>query len=164
MDDTSFYGKMLKISFLPKFVKYTMIILTNWFFRGVVHMDRTEKTFNICLDFILFTLILIIFKPFFQISPVLCFMLSHSFLWIFNGQIFVLFKNLKLTRTKTLLFYSYLSYLQHRYCNKHNVIAVAAFGSLSRGRISEQSDLDIRIIRKNGFFNGVISCFQIFYD
>ena len=38
------------------------------------------------------------------------------------------------------------------------------FGSLSREHFSSSSDLDVRVISKEGFFNCYISCFWVFLE
>jgi predicted nucleotidyltransferase len=52
---------------------------------------------------------------------------------------------------------TYIKNLKERSKENQAILCIAVFGSLSRGKFHQHSDLDIRIIRKNGFKNGIMA-------
>ncbi|WP_321422013.1 nucleotidyltransferase domain-containing protein [uncultured Methanobacterium sp.] len=127
-------------------------------------MDRTEKTFKILLDIVLFLPSLFILNYLVNnilLSLFLAFILGHTLNWIFNGQICVLLKNLKLLNTDQEKFLAYMDNVKEKVVKEESIIAAAAFGSLSRKKLKNTSDLDIRIIRKPGYINGIKACFFV---
>ena len=116
-------------------------------------MDKTEKIFKLTLD-MLFTLILI----WFGINVVASIIISHTLNWIFNGQIIVVFKNLRLIRIPKEKFDAYIERLRKKVKKEASIVWVGIYGSLARREFKETSDLDVRLIRKPGFINGVRAC------
>jgi predicted nucleotidyltransferase len=129
-------------------------------------MDRTEKIYYLFLDLILFTPIFLTFLM--VLSTTLCllfaFAVAHTFHWLLDGHLYVTLKNIGFTRTELSKFVKYIEGLRERAIIEESIIAVVAFGSLSRGQLTEYSDLDIRIIRKPGFVNGIKSCTFTFFE
>ncbi|MEN6554378.1 MAG: hypothetical protein ABFC34_16015 [Methanobacterium sp.] len=123
-------------------------------------MDRTERYFKISLDILLFILLYFIINQLVGKleSIILAIILAHTLNWIFNGQIFVLLKNLNLLETSKGSFIEYLDNIEVRLKNENCIIAAAAFGSISREKLKSTSDLDIRIIRKPGIRNAIKAC------
>ena len=124
-------------------------------------MDRTERLFKIGLDaFLLIPLYFLLSNsldhPFFAL--LISFMLVHTVNWVINGQIFVLFKNLKLIQTSSSTFEGYLEYLSQKIKKQDFILFSAVYGSLAREKLKETSDLDVRIIRKKGWLNGLRGC------
>jgi predicted nucleotidyltransferase len=127
-------------------------------------MDRTEKAFKILLELILFILSLLVISYLLNntlLSIFLAFILVHTLNWIFNGQIGVLLKNLDILNTDKEKFFDYMDNVKEKVINENSIIAAAAFGSLSRKELKKTSDLDIRIIRKPGYINGIKACFFV---
>ena len=116
-------------------------------------MDRAEKVFKLALD-ALFTAVLV----FLGVSIVASIVISHTLNWIFNGHIFVVFKNLKLIKTSKEKFDTYIERLKRKVENEPSIVWAGVYGSLVRGEFKETSDLDVRLIRKRGFINGVRVC------
>jgi len=116
-------------------------------------MDRTEKVFKLTLE-VLFTAMLVLLG----INIVPSIIISHTLNWIVNGHIFVVFKNLKLIKTPKEKFDAYIERLRKEVENEPSIIWAGIYGSLVRGEFKETSDLDIRLIRKPGFINGVRAC------
>ncbi|MEM3386085.1 MAG: nucleotidyltransferase domain-containing protein [Nitrososphaerales archaeon] len=166
MKPNSFHRKILYSKKLPRLVKFTIIIFTNWCFHGFLYMERSEKIIFLFLD-------LIFFLPFFfllsllmnPVSAVFCTLaISHTLHWLFNGHLYVLLKNLGFSRTSLSCFVEYLEDLSRRAKNENSIDAILVLGSLSRGVLTERSDLDIRIIRLKGFVNGVRACTFAFLE
>lgn len=137
----------------PLYIKAPIILLSNWLFQGILYMDRTEKVFKLALD-ALFTITLVLLGVNITASIVI----SHTLNWIFNGHIFAVFKNLKLMKTSKEKFDAYIENLRKKVENESSIVWAGVYGSLVRGEFKETSDLDVRLIRKPGFINGVRAC------
>jgi predicted nucleotidyltransferase len=48
--------------------------------------------------------------------------------------------------------------LKYRAERETSIQLIAIYGSMSRKELSESSDLDVRILRKKGFLNGLKAC------
>ena len=160
MNITKFYSKLTKDSEVSMYIKVPVLTFSSWLFQGILYMDKTEKAFKFFFDMLLFIILALFLNLYLNSFPALCIalLLSHTFNWIFNGQIFVLMKNLKLIRTDIKDFNQYITNLKKKAENEKSIYIISLIGSLSRDELKETSDLDIRIIRKKGFINGIGAC------
>lgn len=154
------YKKILDINYLPKYVNILVIVLINWTFQSLLYMDKTEKAFKLTLDLILFVIFFIILKQFMAIYAALLISLiiAHTINWIINGHIYALLKTFGVVKTKPDVFIQYLDNLKEKSSKENSILLVATFGSLSREELNENSDLDVRIVRKKGNINGLKTC------
>lgn len=154
------YKRILETKFLPKFIRIGTIIGINWTFQSLLYMDKTERTFKILLDIILTIVFWILFNMRFSsiIALILAFIISHTLNWIFNSNLFGLFKTFGNIITPKEKFESYLERLKMKVKNEPSIIWAGIYGSLVRGEFKETSDLDVRLIRKPGLINGVRVC------
>lgn len=160
------YKRILNINYLPKILKILLVIGINWTFQSFLYMDKTEKIFKITVDLILLLLFYLIFIQLtnFVISVVLSFIIAHTLNWTFNGHIFALLKTFNIIKTQKEDFIKYINRLKERSSKEKSIYLVASLGSISRNELKETSDLDIRIIRKEGFLNGLKACKFIFVE
>lgn len=159
MNIKEFHLKLSKEPNHPLIIKFPILTLSSWFFQGILIMDTTERYFKIFLDFVLFLLLLIILSSMkYPLCILIAFIIAHSLNWIFNGQIFVLLKNLRLIKTDKKIFVEYLEKFKKRVKKEDSILIAASLGSISRGELKETSDIDIRIVRKNGVVNGIRAC------
>ncbi|MDY6965774.1 MAG: hypothetical protein SVM80_07380 [Halobacteriota archaeon] len=160
MDFGAFHKEISKGEMYPEYIRVPTLILSNWVFQCILYMDRTERAFKILLDLILAVILYFGFTPYSAPIPALILSISsaHTINWVFNGQIFVLLKNLRLTEIEQEYFISYADGLQRRINGKKSILFAAIFGSLSRDELRKSSDLDVRIIRRQGVVNGFRSC------
>lgn len=160
MNFSQFHNDLVKTEKYPFWIKLLLLTVSSWLFQGILYMDLTEKCFKILVDMIIFLICFFVLK--FYLTPILALLISiicaHTFNWIFNGQIFVLLKNLKLIQTDVNHFFSYLNNFKERIENEDSLSISFTIGSVSRDEIKESSDLDIRVIRKKGFINGIKAC------
>jgi hypothetical protein len=160
MKTDSFQGKILFNKRLPKPLKFMIIIAANWVFHGFLYMEKTEKAFFLLFDLLLFLPIWLslsfVVSVFFGVF--IAFFVAHTIHWLLDGHLYVLFKNLGKSRTPIAKFSNYMKSLSERAKHEKSIFSIIAFGSLSRGEFSEISDLDLRIIRKPGFVNGIRAC------
>lgn len=143
------------------------IILSNWTFQGMLYADKTERLFRLLLDGIMtlvFYAILVNFIPNGYIALIFAFLIAHTFNWIFNGQLFVLGRYIGIKPNKHNEFEKYLKGLKYRAESTKSIQSVILYGSISRKDLKNSSDLDVRIIRKKGFLNGLRSCLFGLYE
>ena len=166
MNLNDFHKKLAKGNEYPAYIKIPMLTFSSWIFQGILYMDITERYFKIFLGVLSFILLYLVITPFAGIlkSVVIAVILSHTLNWIFNGQIFVLLKNLKLIKTDAEKFDNYLIEIKKRAKNEKAINIVATFGSLSRKELKETSDLDIRVVREKGIINGLRTCIFILIE
>jgi predicted nucleotidyltransferase len=137
------------------------IVISNWIFQGMLYADKTERAFRLLLDGLI---ALILYAFFINLIPgaytvlTFSFFVAHTANWIFNGQIFVLGRYVGIKPKKQDEFCKYINELKYRAEREKSIQLVAVYGSMSRKKLSESSDLDVRIIRKRGFLNGLKAC------
>lgn len=144
----------------PIFRFKIVIIFTNWLFQGILYADKTEKIFKLLLDFTL-TIILYFFLIQFSnayLRLITSLIMSHTLLFIFNGQLFALAKNFNIVYNEPQRIIDYANGLKDRVSKEKSVNCLVVYGSLVRGEIKPTSDLDIRVIRKSGTLNGFRAC------
>lgn len=154
------YKKILHINWFPNFLSILLVIGINWTFQSILYMDKSEKIFKILIDLVLIIIISILLSNLtnLYVALLLSVFIAHTINWIVNGHIFALFKTFGLVKTEPEKFIQYINYLKYKSSNENSVIFVATFGSLSRDELNENSDLDIRIVRKKGLINGINAC------
>jgi predicted nucleotidyltransferase len=144
----------------PIFRFKVVIILTNWIFQGILYADKTEKMFKLLLDFTL-TIILYFFLIQFSnayLRLIFSLIMSHTLLFIFNGQLFALAKNFDIVYNEPQGIIDYANGIKKRASKEKSINCLVVYGSLVRGEIKPTSDLDIRVIRKSGVLNGFRAC------
>jgi predicted nucleotidyltransferase len=164
---TKIYAKV-RLPVLKRIFQYRPVMLaSNWFFQGVFGCTWSERLFRLTLEAIIafptFTLFSIWINLY--ISAMLSIILAHSLNWVFNGNLsaLILQHNIWVSRngvSDVAHKSRYLDMLKRKSLEMPDVVlAIATFGSLSRGEFTESSDLDVIIIRKPGFVNWVKSNF-----
>ena len=154
----NFPKKIFEIRYLPKWIKFVIIISTNWFFQSFLQMDMGEKVFKIILETILFLLNYIVLSTLRINSIIIVILFTHTLYWIFFGNMFLLLKNLHLTKIPINVFYEYTKKLQRRVQNENSIVGAAVFGSLSKKTITTSSDLDVILVREKGIVNWLMGC------
>lgn len=144
----------------PIFRFKIVIILTNWVFQGILYADKTEKSFKILLDVLLTTFLSFFMIPFSSayVGLLISLIMSHTILFIFNGQLFALAKNFDIVYNEPQIIIDYANGLKKRAAKEKSINCLVVYGSLVRGEIKPTSDLDVRIIRKSGVLNGFRAC------
>ncbi|AKB36434.1 Glycosyltransferase [Methanosarcina siciliae C2J] len=160
MHKSSIHYRILNFKLLPQEIRKLMLILMNWVFQSVLYMDRTERTLKVLVTLIPTFILFFLFQNYYSelTSIIISFSIAHTLNWIFNGQIFVLLKNVGWVNTDKDKFFIYSSALKRRIEKTNFLYLAVIFGSLSRNRLTDSSDLDIRIIRKSGL-NNALKCF-----
>jgi predicted nucleotidyltransferase len=160
------YKKILDFDLLPRWMRIGAVIGINWSFQSLLYMDRTERVFKLSLDVLFISMIFFIanlFIPFWLAIPV-SFIVGHSLNWLLNGHLFGLLKTFEYGEIDSLQLNNYMADFRKRLSGENSIAQVLCFGSLSRGEINNHSDLDVRVIRKKGFINGIKSCNFVFFE
>jgi len=167
LEPSGFHTKVFNNKFLPKSIKELILIGASWTFRpNIFQMDRTEKAFAVISEILTFLALSVLMVSFIgvYVGLFLALIITHTIHWLFNGQVFVTFKNLGLTRVDCKRFIEYAVTLQQRIPKERYLSAAVISGSLPRGEIKESSDLDVHIIRQSGIINGVKACIFTFLE
>jgi len=153
--------RIKKILLNNKYLSW-LLIVSNWAFQGIINADLTEKIFKIFFTFFFWALLFLGFwntLPLMQ-NIILSFLIAHTFNWLFNGSIVTLFiHRLLIMKVSKEKLFAYLISFQNRIQNKKWVLYSASFGSICRGKLKDSSDIDVSIVRKSGFVNGIKAIF-----
>jgi glycosyltransferase involved in cell wall biosynthesis len=161
--DDKLYYKVSHSPTLRPFLRSPVFALAvHWVFQGMLYMDRTELLFKIGLDIGLTMLLWILFSllpglPWFG-TLLAAFLAAHTLNFLFNGQMWVVLRCFHLVSHSREEFSGYLQGLSNRIQLEPSIRWAAAYGSLVRGEWHEHSDLDVRLVRKAGFWNGLRAC------
>jgi hypothetical protein len=133
------------------------VLISNWLCQGMVYMNRYERLHRLLLEVSLILIILwVAVPPMGSLKAVMvAFLIAHTFFWIFNGHFYVLMRYLAERNNKPAQFIAYIEGINERVQEKEFLLAVVAFGSLSKEKFSASSDFDIRFLRKKGFLNSI---------
>lgn len=145
---------------LPSFVQNRVVyqffqskpgrLLSNWAMQGMLYMNRVEIIFKLFLDVVLAVIIwAAIFNQHELMYWLVSLLLAHTVNWIINCQPVALLMHLDWGRNDPRHFIEYVEGLERRIHGKSFIAAAASFGSLSKGKYGEKSDIDIRFVLRD---------------
>ena len=136
----------------------------NWLHQAISYMDKGEVLSRIVIELIEFSIVSILINAVMNnllASTIIGFIIVHTWNWVTNclfwAIIIFAFPNLKNPGAEKTQ--KYLNDMKNRLLKSESVSGLAIYGSVSRGAWHERSDIDIRILRKNGFLNLIDSVF-----
>ena len=139
----------------------------NWLHQGLLYMDRTEFRARVFVEVIGIFLFSLLFSFFFRTSVLdwrlvlFSTVVVHTLNWMLNGNwwacILFTFPHLENPGAKATC--HYLTRMKGRLEKKRSIVGVMVYGSLSRGKWHNRSDLDVRVLRHPGIFNGIQAIF-----
>lgn len=139
-----------------------MLIFTNWIYQGIPHADKSEMIYKISCTLGLWILVFLTlpflgdFSSIYQL--IVSFIIAHSINWIFNCNHFVIFiHRMKWLKTTKVKLFKHLISIQNKLEGKDWMLLVVSLGGISRGTMSEHSDIDVNIVRKSGSKNAIYS-------
>jgi len=146
----------IKKPYLVKFLQSPIaIVLSAWFFQGMLYMNRYELLHKLLLDAVL-TICIDFLIPFAGLcSWLLAWLMAHTVNAIFNFQPIAVMRHMGVGETDPKHFIDYVSKLHERINGKAFLQGAASYGSLSRGMFKKTTDLDIRFLMVPGILNGV---------
>lgn len=125
-------------------------LFTNWVLQGMLYMNRVEIIFKLLLDIVLTVIIwMAIFSQHEFVYWLASLFLAHTLNWIINCQPVALLMHLDWGRNNPRHFIEYVEGLERRIHGKSFIAAAASFGSLSKGKYGDKSDIDIRFVLKD---------------
>jgi thymidylate kinase/predicted nucleotidyltransferase len=145
-----------------------VIIAINWTFQGMLIAVWSERLFRILLEL---TFAAVIYTPFLILtrSPVLgaliSLLIAHTINYLFNScnPLGVLkFSGWTFSVEKNITFLQDVK-PKVKGIFRNSVLAIALFGSISRGQFSETSDIDMRMVRNHGLLNYAVTNIFAFY-
>jgi len=146
-----------------RFLSWTLIA-SNWLFQGIPYADKTEQLYKISFTLFFTTIFFLIFYCNAVFGLIHSFLLSlfvaHSVNWYVNGNFYVLLiHRLRFAKLSKVKLFVYFDGLQQRLGKQNWILYCASFGSICRGQLKEYSDIDMSIVRKSGFLNGIKALF-----
>lgn len=140
-------------NFITKILNFKVIVLiSNLIFQGIPYMTFGEKIYKIIIT-ISFALIFYQFTGGF----ILPLAIGHLLNYVINGQFFVVYRYIGKKDTMNIYALKNFILFINRKSEIFNPIDILFTGSFSKGIMSKQSDLDIRIYHKPGFINSLKS-------
>ena len=137
--------------FLTKILNLKIFVLfSNLLVQGIRYMSIGEKIYKISITIILTFCI----NPFID-NIYLSLLFSHFLNYIFNGQFYVLYRYLSSKRTMSYQDLENFILLIKKLINIFSPKDVLIIGSFSRGKMSKNSDLDIRLFHSGNFFQSL---------
>ena len=154
------FGAFSKREDIPAYIKAPPLIASAWVFQGILNMDKTERYFKIMLDVvcILFFSCMLLGNWSAVNSIIVGFLLAHSLNFIFNSHPFVVAKNLGLTKTSRGRLTAFMKKMLDSAELNDSIKEVFIIGSFARSEATLASDIDLRIVRKEGWLNGIRAC------
>ena len=143
------------------------VLISNWVAQTMLYAEPVETVFRLTLEFSIFLLIGSIYwynYRFNFLSVTIIGILTHTITFFINGHFFVLKRFLGIVHNEPIPFIEYPDGIKARLLQRKSIIGLVMFGSLSRKKFLNSSDLDIRVIASDEFINGFVACFWTFIE
>lgn len=136
---------------------------THWVFQSMIYMDPTERWFKLGLDAAGTALAFVAIRKAlaYPQSVAVAFLIAHTVNFLLNGQVHVALKWPGRHAREVAELNTYLDGVAGRVCRSASVSEVYLFGSAVRNEIRSSSDLDVRVMRRRGLRNGIVSCLLV---
>lgn len=137
-------------------------LLIHWIFQGLLNMDGTERAFKLGLDLIGTVLFLALFINVltWPLALAVALFLAHSANFLLNAHPWTALKHFGVRHYSESDLLAYAAQLGQRSARCTAISAVGVWGGFARREHADpgSSDLDVRVIRAPGFFQGLLSC------
>lgn len=141
-----------------------IVIAVQWLFQGLLYMDATERWFKIGFDIVcgllLTTLFICAHFPILW-AIALGALTAHTINFLLNAHLWGGLKHLGFVRTRFSSFQAYLEMLKTKLESEPSIGQALVYGSMVRGEWNEQSDVDVRLVRQPGLWNGWRACWFV---
>ncbi len=138
-------------------------IVSNFILQGMLYMNPYEVFIKLVVDFILIITFYMFFEPQGMIGVLTIIVMSHGINWLINCQPVALLYHMDIGQGNPRKFINYIDGLYAR-INKYGLPAAAAYGSLSRYRYNNRSDIDIRLIVGNSLVEKIYGSIVCLYE
>lgn len=137
-------------------------LLIHWTFQGLLYMDRTERAFKLGTEAALAIVLGALIQRFVGLywAVGLAVVVAHTINFAFNSHPYVVLKNFGQTRYDESAVLRYALVIQQRIKRERSVLCAGIWGGFAREQqaYANTPDLDMRIVRRPGFVNGVRAC------
>jgi predicted nucleotidyltransferase len=148
-----------------------IVLSRYWFLQGTLYMNWAERCHRWLLElvFFSFTYLIVSSSAGYPVGIICSFLIAHTISALLNGHLFALLSHdlfwFSLYKDKS-KFISYIDGIRSRMQQKNPrfICGTVFFGSLVRGIFRDSSDLDIRIIAENGFWNAFRAANLVFLE
>jgi hypothetical protein len=148
-----------------------IMISRYWLLQGTLYMNWIERLHRWIIELLLFLCVYVIISNSLgnNDSVVLSFIIAHTLNALVNGHLFAMFAHdlfwFSFYKDRK-NFFSYIEGIRARLQRKvpKSICGVVFFGSLARGVFRDSSDLDIRFISENGFWNSFWTAHWVFLE
>lgn len=158
---TNKYAKQVQSSFLKRLLHQPLVgVMTHWIFQGMLYMDSTEHRFKILCDGVLTLLGFMSLRKYLpkSVAFLSAFFLAHTLNFLFNAQLWVALKHYGMVQLTYDEFDAYREQLAKRIQHEPALRYAALYGSCVRDEWHPGSDLDVRVVRRAGWWNGLRAC------
>lgn len=136
-------------------------MLKNWITQGILYSEKREFIFRIIFELVLVIILgcflYYLLNANFLSILLISFVFFHTIFWILSGQIWVIMRKYHATNPEKIM--SFLYTISRNYANKNWIEKLFIVGSISRGELTQHSDIDLRIVPQSGFFNFLCAFF-----
>lgn len=151
----------------PSNIRFFILLIVNWSFQGRIHINRVEQIIRTSIELILIAIIFYTLHYTVSfgigIGIGIAFFLSHSLNWIFTTNIWsTQIRKHGRIQYKSKKFMQFLMLLRQSVQNDKSIYGAAIYGSMSTGKFNEDSDIDIKLYRNDGFWNLIKSYLFLF--
>ena len=148
-----------------------IVLSRYWLLQGTLHMNWAERCHRWSLELLFFLCTYFIISPYagYPTAIISSFLIAHTICAFINGHPFAFFAHdlfwFSLYKDKA-GFFAYIDGIRSRMQKKtpRYICGAVFFGSLVRGIFRDSSDLDIRIISENGFWNAFWAANWVFLE
>lgn len=158
---TNKYAKQVQSSLLQRLLQQPLVgVATHWTFQGMLYMDSTERRFKILCDALLSLLGIVWLRKHLptRLALLSAFFLAHTLNFFFNAQLWVALKHYGKVQLTYDAFEGYSQRVAHRIQAEPTLRYAALYGSRVRDEWHPGSDLDVRVVRRAGWWNGFRAC------
>ena len=153
---TKFESKIMQ-----KLLRYPLVAVTiHWTFQSLFYMDPTERRFKLMLDVVPTVtggVLLSRWLPW-KFAWVAAFLVAHTINFLFNGQLWGALKFYGFVNNTYEAFENYTQSMAERIKAESSIGYAAVYGSRTRSEWKSSSDLDLRLVRRPGWRNGLRAC------
>ena len=132
--------------------------ITSYILQGMLYANWRDNVIKIGLDVIV-TLVLMVVMPWW-----IALLIAHTVNYCINGQAICVFYHIKAGNMTAQAFYDGTVSMQERLMRYDCIAAAISYGSLSKGRWHNSSDIDIRFVPQYGEWNYWKACFVGLYE
>lgn len=132
------------------FARYSLMLVRNIIFQGVLYMSMGEKIYKLSITFIFSVVFYYMFN-----NLTISILSAHLLNYIINGQFYVVYRYFDPNANmKESDLFKYISFIE-RNITIFKPLDILIIGGVARGRVKSTSDLDVRIYHTNKMIDSI---------